>query len=226
MLRAILFDFNGVVVNDEPLHYRMFQKVFDEENLPFSEEVYYARYLPMDDHALVRALFRDLDRPLPRAEEDRLVARKAEYYRTTMRAGGVEFFPGVQEFIRRSAQLVPLAVASGAAREEIEFLLEHAGLRPHFRAIVAAEDVSKGKPDPEIFLKALDALNRARRHGEGEIPPRETLVIEDSPAGVRGARAAGMRCLAVMNSVSADRLAEANRVVATLANLDPRTLDW
>ncbi len=226
MLRAIIFDFNGVVVNDEPLHYRMFQRVFDEERIPFSEEGYYARYLPMDDHTLVRSLFRDLDRPLSAAEEARLVGKKEAYYRETMRAGGVEFFPGVKEFIRRCAQMVPLAIASGAAREEIEFLLASAELRPHFRAIVAAEDVTKGKPDPEIFLKALEALRSARRPGEGDVLAPDTLVIEDSPAGVRGARAAGMRCLAVLHSVSADRLSEANRVVPTLANLDPRTLDW
>lgn len=225
MLRALLFDFNGVIVDDEPLHFRTFQRVFQEEHIPLAEAEYYARYLPMDDHSLVKAVYRDLERPLGAEELAGLVERKSRYYGAAMREG-VRIFPGAPEFVRRAAGLYPLAVASGAAREEIEFILDAAHLREHFVAIVAAEDVAKGKPDPECFTKALAALNEARRLQQGPIPPEEALVVEDSPAGVRGAKAAGMRCLAITNSVSADRLQEADRVVPTLAGLDPRELEW
>lgn len=225
MLRAILFDFNGVVVDDEPLHCRMFRRVFDEDGIPLTEETYYARYLPMDDHSLVKAVYRDLERPLRPEQLAETVARKERYYRAAMRAG-VALFPGVPEFIRRAAGLYPLGMASGAAREEIEFILTNAGLRDRFVAIVAAEDVTKGKPDPECFVKALTALNEARRPQHDPILPEDVLVVEDSPAGIRGAKEAGMRCLAIANSVSADRLKQADRVVQTLAGLDPRSLEW
>ncbi len=225
MLRALVFDFNGVVVNDEPLHCRAFRTVFEEEGIPLSEETYYARYLPMDDHSLVKAFYVDRERPLPASELGRIVHRKEEVYRAEMRRG-LPLFAGVPEFLRRAAELWPIGMASGAARDEIEFILDGAGLRSLFRTIVAAEDVTRGKPDPECFVKALGQLNRALGRTQPEVRPEETLVFEDSPAGVRAARAAGMRCIGITNSVSADRLKEADRVVTSLAGLDPRSLEW
>lgn len=225
MLRAMLFDFNGVVVDDEPAHCRAFQAVFQAEGIPLTEERYYARYLPMDDHSLVKAVYADLSRPLPPPELERLVERKEEAYRAEMRRG-LPLFPGVAEFIRRSSSSWPLGMGSGAAREEIEFILGGAGLRGCFLAIVAAEDVTRGKPDPECFVKALAQLNQARGRSAAEVRPEETLVFEDSPAGIRAARSAGMRSVGITNSVPADRLKEADRVVPTLAGLDPRTLEW
>ncbi|MGE5061724.1 MAG: HAD family hydrolase [Betaproteobacteria bacterium] len=110
---------------------------------------------------------------------------------------------------------MPLAVASGALRQEIETILQTAGLLNHFRAIVSAEDVQQGKPEPEIFITALAALNAARGDAAA-IAPTECLVIEDSKEGVRGARRAGMKCLAVTNSHPAELLKEADAIVASL----------
>lgn len=225
MLRAIIFDFNGVIVNDEPLHYEAFRTILAEENIPLTEEVYYARYLPLDDHALLRAVWRDVNRELTPEFLEALVHRKEACYRKAMRAG-VGLFPGVAEFIARAAKLVPMAIASGAARVEIEYILQENRLQDHFLAIVAAEDVARGKPDPECFQKALAAINQSGRVRDGEVRGEETLVFEDSPGGIRAARAAGMRCVGITNSVPAERLKEAHRVIPTLHGVDPRTLEW
>jgi beta-phosphoglucomutase-like phosphatase (HAD superfamily) len=133
----------------------------------------------------------------------------------------------VFDFVRRSAALVPVAIASGALRPEIEAILERTGLRDCFGIIVSSEDVTRCKPDPEPFLTALARLNAHRsvagRNGP-PLRPAECLVVEDSLHGVCAARAAGMRCLAVTNSYPAEALARASRVVKTLEGLEPADL--
>lgn len=218
MLQAVIFDFNGIIVNDEPIHFRLFQKVLGEEGIMLSEEDYYARYLGFDDRGAFTAGFRDHHRPLDDARLAALVKRKAEYYAEEIQ-NHVDVFPGVVDLVRALAGTLPLAVASGALRHEIEMILRTAGLREHFRAIVSAEDVERGKPEPDIFLKALDHLNR---QSNSTIGAESCVVIEDSKEGLRGARRAGMRCLAVTNSHPAELLTEAHAVVDSLeaVNLD------
>ena len=124
-------------------------------------------------------------------------------------------------FIRRASLHYELAVASGALRSEIEFVLERLGLRDQFRCVVSSHDIDRGKPEPDIFLKALEGINLAAQRGT--ISPPECLVIEDSQAGVQAALSAGMRCLAVTNTYSAKDLAAAHRVVGSL-EMDPASL--
>jgi beta-phosphoglucomutase len=221
MLRAVIFDFNGIIVNDEPIHFRLFQKVLGEENIPLTEEDYYARFLGFDDRGAFIAGYREHQRPLADAKLVELVERKAVYYQDAIR-NHVEVFPGVKSLVASLAPILPLAVASGALRHEIETILSTITLRSHFRVIVSAEDVSAGKPEPEIFVKALAALN-ARLDGKENIAAADCLVIEDSKEGVRGARRAGMKCLAVTNSHSAELLGEATAVVNSLEQV---TLDF
>jgi HAD superfamily hydrolase (TIGR01509 family) len=214
MLRAVIFDFNGIIVDDEPIHFRLFQKVLGEEGILLTEEVYYARYLGFDDRGAFAAGFRDNQRPLDDFKLKELIERKAFYYQDAIR-NHVAIFPGVQSLVLNLAQTLPLAVASGALRDEIETILKTAELLKYFSAIVSAEDVSQGKPEPEIFLKALAALNGQGQNGEA-IRAGECLVIEDSKEGIRGARRAGMKCLAVTNSHTAELLGDADAVVASL----------
>jgi HAD superfamily hydrolase (TIGR01509 family) len=214
MLRAVIFDFNGIIVNDEPIHFRLFQKVLGEESIPLTEQDYYARYLGFDDRGAFIAGYRDHDRDIGEAKLAELIARKAVYYQEAIR-NHVTIFPGVASLVTNLAQSLPLAVASGALRHEIETILSTIGLRSHFRVIVSAEDVSAGKPEPEIFLKTLAALN-AQLDGQLKILAADCLVIEDSKEGVRGARRAGMKCLAVTNSHGAELLDEATTVVNSL----------
>ncbi len=218
MLQAVIFDFNGVIVNDEPIHFRLFQKVLGEQGIVLREEDYYARYLGFDDRGAFIAGFRDNRRPLDDARLAALIARKAEYYAEEI-ANHVDIFPGVGDLVRSLARSLPLAIASGALRHEIEMILRTAGLRDHFGAIASAEDVERGKPEPDIFLKALDGL---RGESNRTLLPGNCLVIEDSKEGLRGALRAGMKCLAVTNSHPAEMLSEAHAVVDTLeaVNLD------
>jgi beta-phosphoglucomutase len=219
-LKAIIFDFNGVIVDDEPLHLELFRRVLGEEGVGLSDEDYHAKYLGYDDRGCFVAALTDagkVEAATSAAFIQELIDRKAAYYRRAIEERFL-LFPGVVELVRRVATRYPLAIASGALRGEIELVLERGGIRECFKEIVAAEDVSACKPDREGYVKALAALNA----GLGAaIQAAECLVIEDSVAGVEAARAAGMRCVAVTNSYAAAELAGADAVVTTLEGFEP-----
>ena len=217
MLRAVIFDFNGIIVDDEPIHFELFRRVLGEEGIVLTEADYYARYLGYDDRGAFRAGYQDNRRTLDDRKLTELIERKAVYYQEAIR-NHVAIFPGVKSLVAALAPTLPLAVASGALRDEIETILTTAGLLSYFQAIVSAEDVARGKPEPEIFLKALASLN-ARTNGNESIRAADCVVIEDSKEGVRGARRAGMKVLAVTNSHPAEILGEADAVVDTLENV-------
>ncbi len=158
MLCAVIFDFNGIIVDDEPIHFNLFQRVLGEEGIILTEDAYYARYLGFDDRGAFIAGFRDNDRSLTDQKLSELIARKALYYQDAIR-NHVVIFPGVKTLIYELAPSVPLAVASGALRHEIATILTTAGLLNYFQVIVSAEDVKQGKPEPEIFLRVLAKLN-------------------------------------------------------------------
>jgi len=140
------------------------------------------------------------------------------YYQEAIR-DHVEIFPGVKSLISDLAPKLPLGVASGALRNDIETILSTAGLLKQFVAIVSAEDVTRGKPEPEIFLKVLERIN-AQAANRNRLDAAECVVIEDSKEGIKGARRAGMKCLAVTNSHPAELLKEASAVVESLEKVD------
>jgi beta-phosphoglucomutase len=216
MLRAVIFDFNGIIVDDEPIHFELFQKVLAEEGIELTNDAYYARYLGFDDRGAFRFGYREHDRPLSQLKLTELIARKAVYYQEAIR-NHVAIFPGVKKLVADLAQSLPLAVASGALRNEIETILTTVNLIHHFKVVVSAEDVERGKPEPDIFLQALAALNA----NEGNpIQANQCVVIEDSKEGIKGARRAGMKCLAVTNSHAAELLGEANLIVKSLEEVE------
>ena len=212
MLRAVIFDFNGIIVDDEPIHFELFQKVLAEEGIELTNDAYYARYLGFDDRGAFSFGYREHNRPLSQPKLTELIARKAVYYQDAIR-NHVAIFPGVKKLVADLAQSLPLAVASGALRNEIETILTTANLIHHFKVLVSAEDVERGKPEPDIFLQALAALNA---HDGNPIQANQCVVIEDSKEGIKGARRAGMKCLAVTNSHAAELLGEANLIVKSL----------
>ena len=218
MLGAFIFDFNGVIVDDEPIHFELFTRVLAEEGIELTEGDYYARYLGFDDRGAFTAAYREHGQPLDEQLLARLIDRKSVYYQHEIR-NNVRIFPGVEQLVVTLASKFPLAVASGALRHEIETILSAAGLLKHFPIVISAEDVNRGKPEPEIFLKALAGLNAQAEHGH-PINAADCLVIEDSKEGIRGARRAGMKCLAVTNSHPAELLLEANAVVRCLEEVD------
>ena len=223
MLRALIFDFNGIIVDDEPIHFELFKQVLAEEGIELTEADYYARYLGFDDRGAFTAAYREHGRSLDEKLLARLINRKAIYYQSEIRSK-VRIFPGVEKLVTTLVPVLPLAVASGALRQEIETILSAAGLLKHFAVIISAEDVDHGKPEPEIFLKALARLNAQVEDGH-PIDAADCLVIEDSKEGIRGARRAGMKCLAVSNSHPTELLQEANAVVRSLEEVDLSLLE-
>lgn len=223
MLRAVIFDFNGIIVDDEPIHFKLFQRVLGEEGITLTEKDYYARYLGFDDRGAFSAGYHENKRSLSENKLAELIARKAAYYQEAIR-DHVTIFPGVETLIANLSPRLPLAVASGALRDEIETILSTAALLQHFTAIVAAEDVRHGKPEPEIFLKALEQIN-AGRDAHDQINAGDCVVIEDSKEGIKGARRAAMKCLAVTNSHPPELLKDASAVVKSLTEVDLNLLE-
>jgi len=225
MLRAVLFDFNGVIVDDEPLHLELFRRVLGEEGVALTEEEYQAKYLGFDNRKCFLAALTDAGRVDAARDEaliTALMARKMNYYLDAINERFL-LFPGAVELVRTLAARYPMAIVSGAMREEIETVLRRGRVRDCFRAIITSDDIRAGKPDPEGYRKALATLN-ALDASSSAIRPEECLVIEDSVAGVQAAKRAGMRCLAVTNSYSAEELKQADWIVPNLIGCDVEAL--
>src|ERR1700754_3745664 len=158
MLKAIIFDCDRVIADSEPLHMGTLQQVLAEEGMTLTEEIYYRDYLAFDDRNAFTRAFGDHSRPLSGVKLGEMIARKAARLEPVMRTH-LRIFPGVAGVIRRASATYPLAVASGALRHEIELILQQAGVRDCFQTVVSAEDVARGKPDPEAFRRAYAALN-------------------------------------------------------------------
>lgn len=220
-LQAIVLDFDGVIADSEPLHLRAFQRTLDAEGLPLTSDEYYARYLGYDDVGLFRTLARDRGLDVPDARIDALVARKAEALQQLLHGGGV-VFPGAASFIHAAAAAVPLAIASGALRHEIDAILDAADLARCFSVIVAAGDTPESKPSPAPYVLALERLRgRAGR----DLDPRRSVAVEDSRWGLESARGAGLRCVGVTTSYPREALPGAELVVGGLQDLDVPALD-
>lgn len=211
MLRAIIFDFDGVIVDSEPLILKLTQQMAAQENWKITAEEYYRDYLALDDRGIVETLYRTHGRPIDPARRDELVAWKARAYAEIIR-DGLSPMPGAVDFVRRLAGRFPLAIASGSLRSEIEHLLGKLGLREKFAVLATAEDFKQSKPDPEVYLKALERLQSNAVFRAAPLRAGECLAIEDAPAGVVAAHAARMKCLALTHSQPAKRLAHANWV--------------
>lgn len=215
-LSAIIFDFDGVIADSEPLHFDGFRLTLAEIGINLTESDYYANYLGYDDRGCFIAALTAHQRPADPLIIAPLMQRKAQAYLESVKDHLV-IFPGVRELVSEAAATYPLAIASGALRHEIEFILEQMGLRKAFLHITGAEDVTKGKPDPEPFLHALAALNRQRPNQT--IAPDSCLVIEDSIPGLRSAKTAGMKVLAVANTHTIQDLHEAHAVAQSLSQV-------
>jgi beta-phosphoglucomutase len=212
-MRAAIFDFDGVVVDSEPLHFRALRDSLLPEGVRIEEAEYYAGYLAYTDRTSIRLALEAHGISPPPAQLDAIARRKARLFGDL--ASEIPVFPGAAELVRSLAAEVPLAIASGALHEEIDNILEAVGLRAAFSAVVGADDVAHGKPDPEPYLAAMDRL-AAQTPG---LAPAECLVFEDSMAGIASALAAGMRVVAVAHSYPRDKLKAAHRVVNTLRGL-------
>ena len=198
-VRAVIFDFNGTLSHDEPILFEIFSELFAEHGRPLSAQEYFDQLAGLSDPEIVRTW---LGRDYPAVEE--VIERRIERYREL--ADGSSVPETVREAVRYAAERVPVAIVSGAARVEIEPVIQAAGLAGHVRAIVAAEDVGDGKPHPAGYLRALELL-------DGGLDASDVLVFEDTEAGVASAQAAGLRCFAVLGTLAPARLAAADEIV-------------
>lgn len=212
MLKAIVLDFNGVIVDDEPVHCRLLGEVMAPFGLRITEKDYYERYIVFrDEEAVSRALEEAGEEPSSEAVAQ-LVAQKRRLY-LTQGLSEIRVFPGVQDFIVAAAASYRLAIASAAARQEIEAVLAHLNLSSYVSCVIAAEDVKNGKPAPDVYIEAISGLNDLFE-GVSGLKPHEAVAIEDTPGGIASARAAGLRVAAVLNSFEESALKDADVILS------------
>jgi beta-phosphoglucomutase len=219
VIRAIVFDFNGVIADDETPHLLCFQQALAEAGLTLSKKDYYGAYVGMDERTCTRLLLEQRDGACDEAQALRIAERKAELFRTHTAYHRPPLFPGVADFVLAARARYRLAIASGGRRAQIEDALTGSAIEHAFEVIVAAEDCPIGKPHPAIYFLTCERLNFNRAFEK--ITPSECLVIEDSVAGIRSARAADMRVLAVSTTYPLEKLSEAEYVFGGFHDMTP-----
>lgn len=209
--RAVIFDFNGTISDDEPLIGRLLQEVLSGAGGNLSDELFFGELSGLSDREIIAIVLEAADVTVSPELTDSLVRQKTARYMEEVRAN-----PPVPahaaELVRACGARVPIAIASGAFRAEVAPTLEGAGLLDAFEAVVCIDDVERGKPDPETYLEALAAINTAV-DGAEPISPAETWAIEDSDVGVAAAKAAGMSCIALGGGAYTGKDATADLVV-------------
>ncbi len=210
MIRAVVFDFDGVIANSEPLHFRAYRDVLVVKGIALTEAAYYEDYLGYDDIGAFTAIAADNGTAFSADDLAGLVARKAVRLEELEKSGSV-LFPGARDAIVRMAAAFPIAVVSGALKAEILRVLEHEGLLRHFQFVVSAEDTPASKPDPAPYLLAADKL----RSGLADLQTSECVAIEDSKWGLVSARAAGMRTIGITQTYPASALVDVSDTVIT-----------
>jgi beta-phosphoglucomutase len=216
-LAAVIFDFDGVIVNTEPLHFVAFREILQTKGLAFSWEEYVSFYLGFDDRDAFREAFKRGGRALTGPELSRLMAAKAQAFQKLAEEKGAQPFPGVLPLIKSLARKVPLALCSGAVKSDIEPILRKLKLDRTFDVKVTAEDVSASKPDPASYVLALKRL--AKAFPAKKISADCCVAIEDTPAGIEAAGGAGLRVLALSNSYSPEKLRAADKVAPSLKKI-------
>lgn len=219
---SVIFDFDGVIVDTEPLHYEAFQKILQPQNLGFSWDEYTQKYMGFDDRDAFREAFKQKSKPLSTSNLEQLVTQKAIIFQEVIK-GGVTAYPGVTKLIQvLYQQQTPLAICSGALRSDILPILGQLGITNYFSTIITADDVPHSKPDPTCYRIAAEQLIAI--FSDKLATCDQIIAIEDTPAGITSARGAGLKVIAVTNSYPADHLKQASRIVTSLEEL--QDADW
>lgn len=220
MIKAILMDFNGIIINDEPLQMKAYREILKDENIELTEERYYES-MGMNDKTFLESMYKDAKREVAADKIEDLKTRKTSRWRE-MIDEEIPLFDGVENFVIKMAHEFTLGVVSMARREEIEYVLERVGLLNYFSSIIASDDISTHKPDPQCYLNGFNEVDAVRtRLGGNPIVHSDCVVIEDSPQGILAGKSAGLRTLGITNTVSAEKLREAGADVVS-KNLN----DW
>lgn len=215
--KAVIFDFDGVIVDTEPIHYRSFQKLLEPLGLGYSWEEYTDRYMGFDDRDAFREVFRLRKRELDEHYLQELISLKASYFEGVVEQG-VTAYPGVLKLVEELANKnVALAISSGALRSDIMPILNRLKINSYFKHIVTADDVSQSKPDPACYLMAKQLLINS--FPEITNDPSLMYAIEDTPAGIQSAKGADLKVIATTNSYPPERLTRADLIVTELTQL-------
>jgi len=221
-MEAMVFDFDGVIVDSEPVHLRGFQKVLDLIGIKLTRDDYYQKYLGYDDRDCFTAVLAEKGMEQTAQQIKAMIEAKSEAVREEL-ATSAPALDGAVELIAAADEAgVPIGVCSGALKEDILLPSRKLGLLEHLMQIVSAEDVRKGKPDPEGYRLALRRLSASAGK---DLEPAKCIAIEDSPAGVEAAKTAGMKVLAVTNSYAAEDLQQADKVMDSLRSVTLGSLD-
>ena len=211
--RAVIFDFDGVLVHSEPLHYLAFKSVADREHLTLTEDLYYNELIGYDDRGVVLKLLQLNKKPTTPAVLLRLLAEKQEIARRLIHEKKFEALAGVEEVVRGLWRNYPLAICSGAIASEIELMLDAVRLRDCFRLIISADDVAVGKPDPACYLKCIADLGQ--QLGE-KLSPKDCIVFEDAPRVIDRLKPLGFACVGVAGHIPESRFEGASAIVTGL----------
>ncbi len=222
--RAIIFDFNGVIADDETPHLVSFQQALADHGLSLTKDEYYGTYLGMDERTCAAALLTRRYGSSDPTTLQAIIQRKAALFQEYTATNKPQLFPGVVEFVNQAGRRYRLAIASGGRREQIDYALSGTPIEKDFAVIVSADDIAVGKPDPAIYEFTLKLINGTR-----PMPPLITaaqcLVIEDSRAGIRSALSAGMKVLALATTYPSHDLTEAHLVLPNLERCTPEDID-
>jgi phosphoglycolate phosphatase/beta-phosphoglucomutase len=219
MIQAIFFDFNGVIIDDERLQLAAYQEVLREHAIDLTEADYFGA-LGMDDKTFVRAAFERSNKVLTDEVLGKVLSAKGVQHRKLIE-DELPLFAGVVTFLKAASRNFQLGLVSMASLSEIDYVLDRARLQSLFRVIVSAEDVTVCKPAPDCYRVGLEKLNAQRTSKqEPQLMPADCLVVEDSPAGIEAGKQAGMRTLAVTNTVAEGALRAANADVVTASLAD------
>ena len=217
MLQAVIFDFDGVIVDSEPWHHKALNAVLESDHIQIEWDLYQKLYIGFDDRDALKTAFKKARKHLSSKKLSERIEQKAVIFKQYAQSGELTTLPGAIQLIKSIPIRLPIGLCSGALRSDIESIITAHNIKENFRTIVTAEDTKKSKPDSAPYLLALKNLKI--------IEPANAVAIEDTPVGIQSAKAAGMKVLAVTTTFSAEHLTEADAIANSLENVNRKTLE-
>lgn len=209
MIKAFIFDMDGVIINSEPLQLKSFNHVLKQSKISVSMEEFKKRYMGYQDIQISDMMIADFNLP---TTKEKFVSEKRKFYKEILKYGNIQPIPGVIEAIKGIQNMMPIAIASSSNKTEIEIVIEHFGVRGLFSVLVSSYEVEKGKPAPDIYLRVNKLVG---------VSPKQCGVIEDTKVGVRAAKSAKMHCIGITTTHEENELAEADKVIHSFDELIP-----